>query len=540
MMRIHNIFGKNLEGIILILLGMTLLASIFYVTSNKYFDSHLDSAVLVQNIESTAKYGYPNSQMNTTGVRGVEIASTPSEILCANLESLKEGGEKMSMFKRHAYFFLYPMAIISSISSGVISASIFHALSFVGMLFFAYWVLRKEMISIGGAMIFVALLASHPAWSYSTFGQFYLDRNFILFGFVYIFLLRNYLTSLNAKSFFVAFVLGLIAASLTERAALMVGVSTIAYTFLYVGFGKNIRRAIFPYIFGFLVTIYALVYLLAFQTNEVYGSFFNTLFTLFSDLRFNEDLRLGLYKFIWINFGYLVLAFFEWRMALVAFAMMLPNIIGTIGGAEKIGWSTHYHSIYFPFLIAASLQGYCNILLWSKKSMLRICIYLLMLSMSLYLIVIDPFKLRDGFFAINVQQLQYHGLARTAGYIGNFGDGGVIKEVSAYKKRITDFVPLNSSVSAPEGLIPSLSQSDRAIHLYPLGVGSAEYVVTDFRGSTIDGLKIIGAATYLGKKNNESLDACVQTKIQDEYDLLRLYPYAPGANQGIAIFRRRQ
>lgn len=227
-------------------------------------------------------------------------------------------------------------------------------------------------------------------------------------------------------------------------------------------------------------------------------------------------------------------------MALVAFAMMLPNIIGTIGGAEKIGWSTHYHSIYFPFLIAASLQGYCNILLWSKKSMLRICIYLLMLSMSLYLIVIDPFKLRDGFFAINVQQLQYHGLARTAGYIGNFGDGGVIKEVSAYKKRITDFVPLNSSVSAPEGLIPSLSQSDRAIHLYPLGVGSAEYVVTDFRGSTIDGLKIIGAATYLGKKNNESLDACVQTKIQDEYDLLRLYPYAPGANQGIAIFRRRQ
>jgi hypothetical protein len=52
------------------------------------------------------------------------------------------------------------------------------------------------------------------------------------------------------------------------------------------------------------------------------------------------------------------------RLALIAFGAMLPNILDNIAGAEKTGWSTHYHSVYFPFLVAAALIGFAN--LWKR------------------------------------------------------------------------------------------------------------------------------------------------------------------------------
>jgi hypothetical protein len=40
---------------------------------------------------------------------------------------------------------------------------------------------------------------------------------------------------------------------------------------------------------------------------------------------------------------------------------MLPNIVGNIGGAEKTGWLTHYHSYYFPILSFSAAVGFVNI-----------------------------------------------------------------------------------------------------------------------------------------------------------------------------------
>jgi hypothetical protein len=52
--------------------------------------------------------------------------------------------------------------------------------------------------------------------------------------------------------------------------------------------------------------------------------------------------------------------------------MMVPNIIGNIGGAEKYGFLTHYHTLYFPFLIFASIMGYIQLIKICKTKIQRI------------------------------------------------------------------------------------------------------------------------------------------------------------------------
>jgi hypothetical protein len=62
--------------------------------------------------------------------------------------------------------------------------------------------------------------------------------------------------------------------------------------------------------------------------------------------------------FLLVNASLLVVALFDVRAALIALFLMLPNIVGTLGGAEKVGWSTHYQDEYLPALIWAALLGF--------------------------------------------------------------------------------------------------------------------------------------------------------------------------------------
>src|SRR5207302_1111825 len=114
----------------------------------------------------------------------------------------------------------------------------------------------------------------------------------------------------------------------------------------------------------------------------------------------NAHYRELLIKFSIINvlfFG--IFCAFEWRLALIAAAAMLPNVIGSIGGAEKVGWTTHYHSVYLPFLVAAALFGFGS--LWNRfrNSRRRYAIVLIPIGLGLCLALLDPFTDRYFDFA---------------------------------------------------------------------------------------------------------------------------------------------
>jgi hypothetical protein len=65
--------------------------------------------------------------------------------------------------------------------------------------------------------------------------------------------------------------------------------------------------------------------------------------------------------FFLINFFFLFLSIFNIRFFLIALSSLLPNLFISIGGAEKTGLTTHYHSFYIPFLISGAVFGFIKL-----------------------------------------------------------------------------------------------------------------------------------------------------------------------------------
>ena len=57
-----------------------------------------------------------------------------------------------------------------------------------------------------------------------------------------------------------------------------------------------------------------------------------------------------------------MLSFVNWRFGILALASMLPNLMVTVGGAEKTGFTTHYHAGYIPFLVGFAAVGYSSLI----------------------------------------------------------------------------------------------------------------------------------------------------------------------------------
>jgi hypothetical protein len=68
------------------------------------------------------------------------------------------------------------------------------------------------------------------------------------------------------------------------------------------------------------------------------------------------------------NFILILLSIAVPRLAFLSFIVMMPNLIGNIGGAEKTGWLTHYHSYYFPILSFAATIGASKIYIFLQRS----------------------------------------------------------------------------------------------------------------------------------------------------------------------------
>jgi hypothetical protein len=238
--------------------------------------------------------------------------------------------------------------------------------------------------------------------------------------------------------------------------------------------------------------------------------------------------------FFLVNAPLLCLAVFEWRAASIAVILMLPNILGSIGGAEKDGWSTHYPSFFFPSLVWAAMLGYA-VLYQKAASRKRLRVALAGASaLVLYLCILNPdssqpvsFSLSNASnnFLVQMQeQTQQFVLQRRA-------RANLASEVYA----ITHAVPPHTIVSSVETGMPLL-YPNRTIEFFPADIDHADYAVL---GAEIVGGQIIynGALDYLGASEQTKLNDLVLDRMKhDGYDTAHPMLF-PGYN-GLAIVKR--
>lgn len=472
---------------------------------------HLDSAFLMETLESIKNTGIPISYVEISFVDVASTFSINAESLCKS--ELMPSGRGMSILDIHAYYILYPLAAFTWLFPPHVILAVINGFGFASVIFILYWVIRRQGVPILGAIAFCFLVMAHPAWSHAALGDFYADRFFMPLGLLYVFLLHDAVTRLNnisRKYLLLTLAVGLLAASTTERGAIMIALFTIASLVLYK---KNIAdrgEKIVLAIFAIALLGYVFLY---FKLRYVNHAGNGSLVTILQGIpHFIEQYQDPTYaakarEFIVINvllFG--IFALFDWRLALIAIAALLPNLLTTIGGAEKTGWATHYHSMYFPFVAFAAAIGYCKLweLLGDAKYRLMLVVLLLALipAISNYSIgygsELGAVKRLNHFYAQGAQSYE--------------------KQMAAQLKQIAAAIPAGAKVTTTERFVPTLYR-DRTIYYYPVGIDVADYAVLTKVIQPDGSFYYAGAISYIAGESKK-VDMCLTDRLKRAgYDL---------------------
>lgn len=465
---------------------------------------HLDTAFLMETLVSIKETGVPTTYLGPSFFDAISTFTLNAEQLCQS--ELMPNGHGTSILDIHAYYILYPLAIFTWLFPPYVILAVANGFGFASVIFILYWVIRRQGIPVLGAIAFCLLVMAHPAWSHGSLGDFYADRFFMPLGLLYVFLLYDIVvrqSNVSRRYLLLVFTVGLLAAITTERGAIMIALFTIAFLVLYgksfTGRGAKIALSIFS--LALLVHVFLYIKLL-----YVYHPSIGSMDSVLQGIPlFFAQLKSPVYaakvqEFIVINvllFG--IFAIFGWRLALIAFAVLLPNLFMSIGGAEKNGWSTHYHSMYFPFLAFFSAIGFSKLWVYLGDAKYRLILIGFLMALIPTISNYSP-----------VYGSQNGAVKRLYDFYAN-GAQSYEELMSSQLQQIAKLIPVGAKVTIPEGFMSTLFQ-DRTIYYYPIGIDSADYAVLSRVNQPDGSFYYAGAVNYLGE--SQKADICLTERLK--------------------------
>jgi len=322
-----------------------------------------------------------------------------------------------------------------------------------------------------------------------------------------------------------------------ERAALMIASALFTMTILKRFPYTYKKNDLWLFFFAFLALTYSLSFMIIIQNNSDYGSFGASFFSFPGQFLENENFRNASIKFLLINLPLLLAGFFSRWFLIVAIGSMIPNLVGNIGGAEKLGWSTHYHSLYFPFLVAAATIGFSKIFEPDAVMRPKLMAAGVILAMTGYLAKVDLYDTQRFFYFADRLLAQNTSVKLVKTVAGL--EGGFVKGAGNQYRSLSEVIPENASVATSEAFMPALVNGKRTVHYFPLGLDSAEYVVSWFEKTQTGEVLYSAAVTYLGAENKTKLDSCLTRRIDEQGFVLSHSVNAnQHATQGVAVLRR--
>ncbi len=470
---------------------------------------YADNAFLDQILVRIRETGRPMSQINAGVYELFElITMPPEEVLALPLDGPKPA--EINQFRKHTYAILYLLAPLSHVVPGRIMLPVLKTMCFFGMLAFAYFFLRKEGVGYFSAALMTVLISAHPAWSWGLYWQMYVDRLFLICGLFFLYHVTK--KDLNRRYLVIV---ALLCLSISERMGAVCGVAMLGFAIL------NPRRYMahkWLYATLALALIAVSVSIIKFYlVSKDYVGFSGSLLpgNFLLNLQGIPGFREKMLTFIVVNlclFGFLGL--FNWRAYLMALGTMAPNIMGNLGGAEKTGFSTHYHSIYLPFLVWAVITGYVSIRQrLSRTSSPRLS--MLALNLLACVLMLTPLALYSYGGAgprPQLSNLKAMGWARSLRELPMYLPGGSQFEWARAFEEVAARVPAGVVVSCGESLLPVL-QPGREVHIYPEGIGVADRVVLFVNPEVDESPRYLGAVSYLGQEAERKLNLGLMTKL---------------------------
>ena len=183
------------------------------------------------------------------------------------------------------------------------------------------------------------------------------------------------------------------------------------------------------------------------------------------------------------------------KKSFILFLLFLtPNLLVDIGGADKIGWSTHYQLSYFVPIVWVSIVGF-SILYKKKKYDLLTMGIILALCFNYY---VDPYTLKFKKQVVGIQSIN--------NYFKYYVKNG--SSELEYRQKLRDAIGIGDVVSSPETAVYNLI--DREIYYYPINIDTVDKVI--FHYSKLDeknNLTIDNLYTPNWGHQDNLLDSCI-------------------------------
>jgi len=228
--------------------------------------------------------------------------------------------------------------------------------------------------------------------------------------------------------------------------------------------------------------------------------------------------RPGVGEYLWFNLLLLIVpGILAPRIFLAVLPIAAINIFVTIGGAEKNGWATHYHSHYYGFIIAAFIVAIGRVNSNLRGSSFTIVRRSLASSLTILVILLSYTVDRH-----------YKGQSIVYSLWDYYGHSEERSSWLAQKNmfdRLANMVPAGVTVTAGSWGMAAWYLRGNGVTLFPLGVGVNEYILT--QGETMERnlgdqkmmyIRLLGAVRY--HADSEKANSCMTTMMSEKYDLL--------------------
>jgi hypothetical protein len=395
----------------------------------------------------------------------------------------------INFFNFHTYYILYPLSYLSPL---ITVPYIIQGTAIFSFLFFAlifYFICRKYLPSRITAIICTLIITMHPAWSWSIMGQPFIDRLFLPFG-----LLIFYYCDIGKIKY--SFFLSLIAILINEKIAIYLALFYFTYAFVFYKKSSS-DYAIKCVIFGFLFSILSFVAVKFLLNNPYYSSAIlsspNAIINYISD----ENNLNGVITFLLINISLIALNFIKnIKYVIIALVMILPNIFSNIGGAEKVGFFTHYHTLYFPFLAYCFIKSIQQTITTSKSNNKYYFSHLIFLIIFYISLNINSTRT----ISINFNLNNFYINKFYTSYTNYLNYSNLVSEIK-------DLIPKNSIISASEPSIPYL-YNYKNVFLYPINLKHSDFIAIPY-SVTNGSYRYQGYFGYLGDVHNLNTNSCL-------------------------------
>lgn len=477
------------ENALIYLVSISLFGLLFYYYKTVMPYTYGDTAFLIEVISNLANGAEATSSLLAQNAAQVKLGFGELAIYCQQgLAAAQFATDPYDVFSMHAYVILYLIAQAARVIGALNAMSAFTALAFSSIPFIAYVYLRKSGVSVAVSILASAISMIHPAWQISSGGQFYVDRLFIPLGLLYAIFLHQYFkfdqkAVIELRTALLWMLLfGVLGGLTSERNMLVIGIFSIGYALVV----RTPNKRKFLIIgFSILCVIYPFIYTRFFNGTPDNARVQSYLFQL---SKLIEALKQpGLSEYLWFNLMLLALpAVFAPRVCIAVLPIIALNCFITMGGAEKNGWATHYHSHYYGFLIAVFLIAivsanddfhgrFAAIIHRFLKPILAGIMLALLISITHY-------KGQGIFLAL----WDYYG--RT-------------KELSASRTQKDMFdklaknVPAGATVTASHWGMAAWYLRGNKVNIFPLGVGLNDYMMIQTEGTTPN-IKVFSAVRF--------------------------------------------